>query len=220
MASLFHHHPDGLIRIESGEDAYTETVGQFQKDLLSLGQDVYEDLPETIRERRYDNGRHTLYSKDSQFTGEEPWLAGDLFIALLPELMALKEEPVVERDPSATRNDVWLQIKRMRDVKKESGVQVNGHWFHSDDSSRVQQIGLVLMGAALPAGVMWKTMDGTFVEMTQSLADSIFQAVAASDMVIFAVAERHRVAIQSLETNEDLLAYDYSTGWPSCYGDA
>jgi hypothetical protein len=110
----------------------------------------------------------------------------------------------------------WESIKALRDSRKAGGVLVGDKWFHSDDGSRIQQIGLVMMAANIPVGLQWKTMDGTFVTMTQTLAGQIFSASAAHDQATFAKAEEHRTA---MEASSDPAAYDFSTGWPAVYGD-
>ncbi len=118
-------------------------------------------------------------------------------------------------DPKAIEN-AWAAITVERDRRKAGGVKVGAKWFHSDDGSRIQQMGLVMMGASIPANLQWKTMDGSFITMTQTLASSVFSAAAASDQAVFAVAEGHRVA---MEASADPAAYDYSTGWPKIYGE-
>ena len=125
-------------------------------------------------------------------------------------------KPVAVDPPKPTADDIWPRIKAERDRRKAGGVKVGAKWFHSDDGSRIQQIGLVMMGASIPAGLQWKTMDGSFVTMTQALATSVFGAVAASDQAIFAAAETHRVA---MEASADPAAYDYSGGWQKIYGE-
>lgn len=124
--------------------------------------------------------------------------------------------PVAVDPPKLTAAQVWEHIKAERDRRKAGGVKVDAKWFHSDDASRIQQMGLVMMGASIPANLQWKTMDGSFVTMTQTLASQVFQAVAASDQAIFTVAETHRAA---MEANADPASYDYSTGWPKIYGE-
>lgn len=130
------------------------------------------------------------------------------------------DETYSESQPAVTVDQikaaVWLKIKAERDRRKAGGVKVGAKWFHSDDGSRIQQMGLVMMGAAIPANLQWKTMDGSFITMTQTLASQVFQTVAASDQTIFAVAEGHRVA---MEASADPASYDYSTGWPKVYGE-
>lgn len=109
---------------------------------------------------------------------------------------------------------LWAMIKSERERRKAGGVLVNGKWFHTDTDSRIQHIGLTIMGAGIPAALLWKTMDGSFVVMTQQLAMQIFQSVAAADQQNFATAEMHRIA---MEAQADPRGYDYSTGWLSIY---
>lgn len=109
---------------------------------------------------------------------------------------------------------VWSQIKARREQVKSGGVKVGDKWFHSDADSRVQQMGLVMMGDSIPANMQWKTMDGSFVIMTRRLAAEIFQAVAMLDMHVFAAAEKHRAAMAEAENPFE---YDFSTGWPASY---
>lgn len=119
-------------------------------------------------------------------------------------------------DVVAITSRQWNAIKAERDRRKTGGVKVGVKWFHSDDGSRIQQMGLVMMGAGIPANLQWKTMDGSFITMTQTLASQVFQAVAASDQAIFTAAETHRVA---MEASADPASYDYSGGWPKIYGE-
>lgn len=111
----------------------------------------------------------------------------------------------------------WNAIKAERDRRIQSGgYKVGAKWFHSDTFSRTQQMGLVMMGANIPAGTPWKTMDGSTVTMTQTLAGQIFGTAAASDIAIFSAAEAHRVA---MEASADPATYDFSTGWPKAFGE-
>lgn len=114
--------------------------------------------------------------------------------------------------PAAALAVVTQRIKADRDRRKSTGTPVGAHAFHSDPDSRIQQIGLVMMGANLPAGIMWKTVGGAFVEMTPTLAGQIFQATAARDVALFAAAEAH---IAAAAASADPLAYDFSAGWPA-----
>lgn len=117
------------------------------------------------------------------------------------------------------RAQAWERIKAHRERLSDQGgykVVVNGvdKWFHSDAKSKTQQLGLVIAGAAVPA-IQWKTMDGTFITMSQAWAVAIFNAAATRDATIFAVAEAHRVAMMAAA---DPLAYDFTGGWPAVYG--
>lgn len=117
---------------------------------------------------------------------------------------------------SHTQTQMWRLIQSERDRRKASGIKVGTNWFHSDDTSRIQQLALVMMGANMPANIMWKTMSGGFVQMTPTLAGQIFQTVATSDMTIFAHAEQLR---QSMMASNDPGNFDYMAGWPAVYGE-
>jgi hypothetical protein len=125
--------------------------------------------------------------------------------------------PVPIPTPDEAKASMWEAIKAERDRRTDQGgYKVGTKWFHSDQRSRSQQLGLVLLGANIPAGLQWKTMDGSFVAMTQTLAGQILAAGAASDQAIFAVAETHKAA---MEASADPASYDFSAGWPKSFGE-
>lgn len=156
-----------------------------------------------------DNSLHELSQRDVEQGG----------LAYLPlgcvqitgeEVATLRAKPLVDRKSAA-----WERIKQERDRRTEhGGFCVSGKWYHSDQKSRSQQLGLVLLGAGIPANLQWKTMDGSFVLMSQGLAQQILAAAAASDTAIFSVAEAHKSAME-LSPDPDL--YDFSAGWPPVY---
>ncbi len=111
----------------------------------------------------------------------------------------------------------WGAIKAERDRRVESGgYNVGGKWLASDQLSRTQQLGLTIMGANIPANLQWKTMDGTFVTMTPTLAQQIFAAAAASDQAIFSYAETLKA---EMESSVDPANFNIMTGWPLIYGE-
>lgn len=157
------------------------------------------------------------YFKDK--TGGLHFLDDADFAHLLPdgcveisdEEAAALQKPTTEQAKSAA----WGRIKAKREHVKSGGVKVGDKWFHTDDASRIQHMALNMMGAAIPANLQWKTMDGSFVTMNQALAGQVFQAVAVLDMQAFAKAEEHRVA---MEASNDPASYDFSAGWPASFG--
>lgn len=135
--------------------------------------------------------------------------------------------PITDAEAEALRNPAptlpelkaskWEAIKAERDRRiQHGGYKVGEKWFHSDTFSRTQQMGLVMLGANIPANLQWKTMDGTFVAMTQALAGQVFAAAAASDISIFGAAETHRAA---MEASADPAAFDFAGGWPLGFGE-
>lgn len=113
------------------------------------------------------------------------------------------------------RESVWVKIKALRDEKiANGGYKVEGKWYHSDTVSRSQQTGLYLMGENVPTGLMWKTMDGSFVEMTPMLAQKIFFAAAGQDSVLFQHAESLRQQVNASTNPEQV---DIVSNWPTTF---
>lgn len=136
--------------------------------------------------------------------------------------------PVAVNPPAATVGDIWQLIKAKRTAVELGGVKVGTKWYHTDDASRIKYLGLFkLAEQALAAGavgttvlqynatdIKWKTMDGTFINMTVQRAQDVYFAVFGLDMAAFAAAETHKVA---METAADPAAYDFSAGWPASF---
>ena len=140
----------------------------------------------------------------------------EALIAAVEATYAPPVMPPIEQRRAAA----WEAIMAERDRRAGLGVKVGQHWFHSDQKSRTQQLGLVLLGANIPADLQWKTLTLTpppvFVPMTQQLAQAIVSATAASDTAIFTAAEAHRVAMDASAAPQD---YDFSVGWPTSIED-
>lgn len=107
--------------------------------------------------------------------------------------------------------EVWERIKARRHQATRSGVFVPsiGKWFHNDDSAR-QQYTFLRTLPKLPSPLPWKTMDNSFIEMTQALLDELSLKMIADEQADFANAERHRAAMLKADQPLD---YDYSSGW-------
>jgi hypothetical protein len=109
----------------------------------------------------------------------------------------------------------WEAIKAIRDRKtQEGGYLAEGNWFHSDVFSRVQQLGLVMMGNGVPPGLQWKTMSGDKVPMTPQKAGKVFAAAAAQDAAMFAHAETLKAQV---DASDNPATVDINVGWPATY---
>lgn len=132
-------------------------------------------------------------------------------------------------DVGQVKQGKWEAIKAKRDRLKAGGFKVGALWFHSDADSRIQHLGLkdkardlLAAGGAvtdnltiLGQPVRWKTMDGSFANVTVQLAFDIVAAAGDLDARLFAVAEAHRA---EMEATPDPAAYDFSAGWPETFG--
>lgn len=112
---------------------------------------------------------------------------------------------------AAAQAAAWERIKARRAQAVSAGVLVKsvGKWFHADNASRQQYIFLRTL-PALPDDLQWKTMDGSFVQMTKPLLDELSMTLLTAEQADFANAERHRAAMLAADNPE---AYDFSSGW-------
>lgn len=130
-------------------------------------------------------------------------------IATSNGIVELAGQDLIDFEESrVNQSDRWEAIKSIRDRKTQlGGYKVGSNWYHSDTFSRTQQLGLVMLGANIPTGLQWKTMQGTFVTMTLTLAQQVFTAAAAQDAALFSHAE-------VLRSNSSL---DITQDWPETY---
>ncbi|WFF38033.1 DUF4376 domain-containing protein [Moraxella nasibovis] len=118
-------------------------------------------------------------------------------------------------DKAVLQSQIWEQIKAHRHAVTRGGVYVKSvkKWFHTDDSSRTQYLALQIL-PELPADLMWKTMDNSFVKLTKPLLTELAMTILANEQADFANAERHRMAMLQVDNPLD---YDYSDGWTAIY---
>lgn len=121
-----------------------------------------------------------------------------------------------DRPIEEIRAEKWEQIKAHRDnLYTNGGYKVGNDWFYSSDTAKVTQIGLLLMGSAIPAGTTIPLMDGRRATATNALAKQIFSAAAAQNEAISLASRTHKTALDSCE---DPANYDFSGGWPETFG--
>lgn len=107
------------------------------------------------------------------------------------------------------------QIKTRRDTVTADYIIIDGNHFHSDANSRIQQMSLTRMGQAkqIPAGLMWQTKNNGLIKLTNDIAAQFETVTMDHDMRLFANAQRHIAAVEALGNIQEVLDYDYSSGW-------
>lgn len=129
----------------------------------------------------------------------------------------------------AAREEVWARIKAERERRWTGGFAHAGHWFNSDEASRLHYLTnkdaardqldegdtreAPLRNLATGEQVIWKAMSGA-VPLTVGLALDVAKAAKVHEAQVFAVAEQHRAAVIA---SDDPYAYDYSGGWPATF---
>ena len=121
--------------------------------------------------------------------------------------------PAIAANLAAARAAIHVTIKAERDRRKFNGVFVSGKLIHTDTYSRTQWMGMVMMGAGIPA-IEWTTMDNTSITTSQALAGAVFQATATLDATLFGYAKG---LIEAVNASNDPSSIDITTGWPATF---
>lgn len=147
---------------------------------------------------------------------------------------ALVDLPDLPQDLGSIENRraaVWDRVKAERTRRQSGGVLVSGHWFQTDQNSRIQLMRLDMKASAALAGggastdvltvagqpLQWKTWENGLVPMTVALAQGIASAVEILDALAFGRGEVLRQQIEASITPESI---DITTGWPIIFSGA
>lgn len=111
------------------------------------------------------------------------------------------------------QDELWELIKERRLQAVTSGVYVESadKRFHTDEVSVTSYstiAGMIALNNYEP--VQWKTMDNTWLLLTESLFRELQTAISQKTNANYAIAEMHKAAMLK-ESNP--LEHDYSEGW-------
>ena len=130
---------------------------------------------------------------------------------------------LTEIDIDALKNEKWEAIQLLRDSKSQGGTFVNSinKWFHTDPKSLTHYLGLNqqrMMGSYTP--VMWKTMDGSFVKLHDSLLGEVSNQVINNELMIFGIAEQHKSMMEAYQNPLEYTEEVMNTLWPQTYAES
>lgn len=136
-------------------------------------------------------------------------------VALSPAEEAALAVDTVKR-PAKRKARFWDAIKAERSRRRVEGgifLASASKWFHSDDAARIQYLTLDATGASLPAGAVWKTMDGPQVTLTRPVLNELILAMATLDQALYATAKAARATMEA-----DPAVWDInSIVWPATF---
>jgi hypothetical protein len=108
---------------------------------------------------------------------------------------------------------MWERIKEKRLLETTSGVYVLSidKRLYTDNTSTIMYSQI---GASISLGIfeplMWKTMEGDFIQMTAELFKEFQVLMMLNTQRIYGKAEWHKVMMESTDSPLD---YDFSGGW-------
>lgn len=125
--------------------------------------------------------------------------------------------PIAIAPPANVRSYSSLQaeIAAKRWEVETGGITVAGVPIKTDRESQSQLISAsTSLKSGLIADTPWKAADGSFTLVTQDDLEPVVKAVAVHVRSCFDAERSHIDAINVLQTQADLDAYDIHTGWP------
>lgn len=116
------------------------------------------------------------------------------------------------------KSDLWEKVKAERETRLVSGCYAPSieKWFHTDMVSQMSYTRALEFFNLNPEAkpIMWKTMDGTFVEINKDKVVEIISTIFIRSQEIFKIAETHGAKIKALTS---LDSYDIMTNWPDSF---
>ena len=179
----------------------------------------YTSLAETAIQVTSDEGNYTAPWPCYTWHAQQIQAAIDGGLSIEPFMTAAE-------DLAAAQNELWDKIHTKRDDLSFNGgvkVAVAGvdKWFYTTQAARTEYSNLYPVMVDHPDHSVdgWRTMDGSFVTMTKALLAEIQLNGILQASAVFNAGVAHETAMMALTTAADVLAYDFSTGWPAVYGD-
>jgi hypothetical protein len=208
---------NSCVFIENTPFFYVDNTTNFTADLISLGI-LNLTFPENMVKRYYDQNVHIItYDDESEVNDVVPWDHGDDIIDAAEALQGLLDARRPERDLGATKNDVWQRVLALSEVKKLGGVLISGHWYSSKQDMNV--VSKAALGSIVLDNTSYRDLDGNTVTLTEALAKSICSQISAREKACLDAAFVHKAQIDLLTTNQAVLNYDYTNGWPVSHGE-
>lgn len=118
--------------------------------------------------------------------------------------------------PVRTRDSLLDEISAKRWQVETGGIFVSGIHAATDRESQAQ---LNNVYTSLKAGLItetsWKDAEGGFTMITLAELEPVAHAVATHVSACFAAEQAHSEAINLLQHQDDIDAYDIESGWPA-----
>lgn len=127
---------------------------------------------------------------------------------------ALLIDPATLLSIADAKTQVKGQIRDKRDALLLL-TPFNGKVFQTDIASKIQIMNVVDAGTMPDYAKYWRTADNTYVAMTFDLFVQLKTTIMTREGAAFSASAKHQDAVDAITTTAaDVLAYDYSTGWP------
>lgn len=211
----FQHHPDNLIYLND----LCLSLEFFQQQ-----EPDYCLLPRATHRLYVPRDRHLLYSSDNQWSGEVPWDEGDRYLTKIAEYEAAWEVyratqqlaplPKTVEEAIATVSD---KINNFRSQKEQIGIVWQGHPVQTRplDINNLNAEVLAAQAGVRKDGEIWRMGDNNNVSLSNAELVEMAAAVRVHIKQCYLTAWQHKTAIDQLSIIDEILNYDFQSGWPS-----
>lgn len=118
--------------------------------------------------------------------------------------------------PVRTKASLQAEVATKRWQVETGGIVVTGRPIATDREAQAQlSSAYASLQSGLIADTPWKAADSSFTLVTLAEIEPVAQAVATHVRACFAAEQTHNQAINALEIQAELDAYDIHTGWPA-----
>jgi hypothetical protein len=120
---------------------------------------------------------------------------------------------------SIAQRDVNDQITAYRDTWSKNYMAWNNDTWQCDDISKINVMAsntiALLNGGVLPAGFTWRNVNNVNVPMTAAQMGALGAQMSKFITICYQTSWNHKASVMLLTTVADVLAYNYTTLWPS-----
>jgi hypothetical protein len=119
------------------------------------------------------------------------------------------------KDIETVKKLILADLAARRYQVEVGGIELNGSVVSTDRDTQSKISGAAAaVAAGLPTPLTWKSPSG-FVTIDAPTLTALALAIATHVQAAFETEALHTAAIQALTEVEDVIVYDYSTGWPA-----
>ncbi len=185
----------GLAIVDVKNAVYTAQEISINCDVLFIGENQYHPYTASSTDAASSDFYYQLST--GHFGEVLP------FIPYVPTLQEIKQQKLAD-------------LAAYRYSKETAGITLNGALIKTDLESKVNLNGAVNRAILRPnSTVNWKISESVWIPIDAEQIIGI--GLAVSDFIedCFTCNMNHALAINALETVEDVQAYDVTTGWPA-----
>ena len=214
---------DGVEIVINGCDEFSETITVSQTKYIYIKHDVrgfYVTLYSVLDENLYNNIGETwgdfnankwvlLSDEQVEFKANNP-------TAKIHEVFKMEFEPIHVRNLTDAKNEMLRKIEEYDQSSNVNGFTVNGAieaWFTPSERSNYKSS----IDAANLLGIETLSfyVGDTLLTVTPTIAEQLLAQIQLYADQCFIVTKQHKAIVESLETIEEVDAYDYTANYPT-----